>query len=250
LDFTSRNKYTLSPIEYNSKDNLRIYQEKKVNEMYNVALYLVALAGSFSLGYGIMRLGFPKNQGLVGEQKAGWGYLFGGIIFIPSIGAAMLFGDIGFFILSPLICFVLAMMMYVMRITGHEVDSTPLVAEETHKREIPQRLLTKEEKERKLSPLSAAPSAAPVRAVRVKDQLSKSDMKLDVKMMKEVKRGTSDLEERDKQKAKQEALDRLRSFARQMKSGEEAPAKTKQAKKAVEEESDEITEEDLKRLEE
>ncbi len=209
---------------------------------------MVALLGSFSIGYGVMRLGFPDKQALVGEQKIGWGYLFGGMIFVPSIGAAMLFGDQGFFILSPIICFFLALTMYVKRISGHEVDNTPLLADEGYRHNVPERILTKEEKEKRNSPLASQAPAPVMRGVKVKDQISQKDLKLDVKMMKEVKRGTSELEQKDKQKEKQEALDRLRSFARQMNKGEES--KSKPAKKKVEEESDEISEEDLMKLEE
>jgi hypothetical protein len=109
-------------------------------------LYLIFLAGSFSIGYSLLRIGFPEFQEKEITQKIGMGYLVGLIVFIPSI-LSIFFTVEKFFFLFALGSYgFIAMVMFLVRTYYKKEETAQLIPENTFKK-IPKKALTKEEQE-------------------------------------------------------------------------------------------------------
>jgi len=174
----------------------------------DIVFYLLALVGSFSLGYGILRTGFPRMQEAGKIKKIGYGYGLGAIVFVPGIVAASTFGDKGFFLVSGVVFACLFGVMLVKRVAGKEKDASPLVKEEKTKIELPRKVLTDEEK--------SGNEVGVVSADKTREQIFKEK---EPSVIAAVKKDTLKMEQKRIDKEKEEALKKLRSFAREIKTG-------------------------------
>ncbi len=110
-------------------------------------LYLIFLVGSFSIGYSLIRIGFPEVQEKSIMEKIGMGYLIGLIVFLPSI-LSIFFTFEKFFFLFALGSYgFIAMIMFIVRSYNKKEDLVELNKKEFFNK-IPKKALTKEEQEK------------------------------------------------------------------------------------------------------
>ena len=110
-----------------------------------VWLYALALVGSCSVGYSLLRLIYPEKQSASIGEKIGYSYGIGLIVFLPGIISIVMLGDKLFFIGSGAVYLVLFIAFYAKRKASGLADNEELVVQKT-KRFIPTRVLTDEEK--------------------------------------------------------------------------------------------------------
>ncbi len=109
-------------------------------------LYLIFFLGSFSLGYAIIRIGFPKTQEKSFIEKIGQGYLMGLIIFLPSILSIYFELEKFFFLFAAGSIGFISIIMLIIRTYLKKEDDVNLISD-SNKQFIPNKVLTKEEKE-------------------------------------------------------------------------------------------------------
>lgn len=108
------------------------------------ALYLIFLVGSFSIGYSLLRIGFPEFQEKEFKEKIGMGYLIGLIVFLPSI-LSVFFNVEKFFFLFAISSYAfIAIVMFIVR-TYYKKEETTQLIKENYFHKIPKKALTKEE---------------------------------------------------------------------------------------------------------
>jgi len=113
----------------------------------DMIIYPLILLGSFSTGYSLLRVGFPKKQELSYLEKGAYGLIFGVITFAPAIYVGIQIGISGFFITAILAYLLFFSILYTKRFFLHETDSVELIKETKSKERIPLSVLTNEEKE-------------------------------------------------------------------------------------------------------
>lgn len=113
--------------------------------MMNI-LYLISFLGSFSLGYSILRIGFPEIQKDTLTKKIGIGYITGLVILLPAIATIFLNLEIFFFLFVIGAYGFLATIMFIVRIYYNKIDDVELV-EPKENNYIPKKALAPEEKE-------------------------------------------------------------------------------------------------------
>jgi len=181
-----------------------------------MVFYLITLLGSSSLGYSLLRAGFPKTQALKTTNKVLYGYIIGLIIILPAMLTAFYFGAGSFFLMLGLIYCLLFAVFIAKRISFGEVDNVELIKEKKKKIAIPKRILThkdaKENRERneKTEQLIKKPIITPT---RIKEQIFKEKQP---NVIAELREKTTKIEEEKKQVAKKDALKKMGSLAKQL----------------------------------
>jgi hypothetical protein len=113
--------------------------------LIDLLIYLVSVAGSFSIGYSIIRLGWPETQGFSVTEKISYAFLAGLPISIISIIVAFGFGAKYFFFMFGALYALFIAVAFAKRISFEETDSTQLVKKK--KRElIPEKILAGDKK--------------------------------------------------------------------------------------------------------
>jgi hypothetical protein len=107
----------------------------------------LTLLGSCSLGYSLLRAGFPQKQNIKKIEKLAYSYALGILIFIPGMIIALIINEQFFFLITAIIYIILFSIFMAKRKYNHETDNVNLIVEKT-KIIIPNKVLTKEEKEK------------------------------------------------------------------------------------------------------
>lgn len=110
-------------------------------------LYITSLLGSFSIGYSLLRIGFPEYQEKTSLEKIGYGYLVGIIVFIPSIISVFLTNEKFFFLFATGSFAVIFIAMLIIRTYYQKKDKAELIKKE-FSRYVPKKAMTKQERER------------------------------------------------------------------------------------------------------
>lgn len=137
--------------------------------------FVYSAIGSAPLGYFLLRLGFPKTQNLNSLKKAGYSFLLGLIVIIPSIIISQTVLET--FLITTIIIFtILGLIFYARRIIANETDNVVLTIE-ARKREIPDAVLTTKEKEEKKVKIESVTEKEPAsfdsNSIKVKGEIFK-----------------------------------------------------------------------------
>jgi len=184
-----------------------------------IELIAYFLAGSFSLGYGAARVGFPQVQQFDTLKKIGIGFAFGLIFFGFSAGLTFLTGNTGtFFLIAAFIIGVSFVGLLAKRVFLGEEDIEIIQPKKTY---------TRTEGENAEHPSQEAverikPSITFEQGLMIKTK--GEGEKAGARVFKEkesnilgtINETTNSIEEADIEKKKKEALERLRKSARQI----------------------------------
>ena len=211
-----------------------------------IVFYLLTALGSSSLGYSLLRTGFPKTQALETMNKILYGYALGLVVVLPAIATAMYFGAGSFFLMLGVIYGLLFAGFIAKRFSFEEKDDIPLVEKEKDNITIPRKILKKENKvestltdrhpiiatnKTKTTPARINTNSSPI---KIKEQIFKEKQP---NVIAELREKTTKIEEEKKQVEKENALKKMKSFAKQIE-------KNKNKKKNY----DEIDEDELSNL--
>ena len=204
-----------------------------------LVFYILALLGSSSLGYSLLRTAFPKTQSLEMMNKVLYGYALGAIVVVPAMVTALFFGATSFFLILGLMYALLFIIFIAKRISYNENDGVKLKKEEKVEVAIPRRILTKEEKEGRSNIIKKPIKAkqiirnTPVAQIKIKEQIFKEKQP---NVIAELREKTTKIEKEKKLNEKEEALKKMKSFAKQI------------DKKKKKKNSNEINEDELSNL--
>jgi hypothetical protein len=112
-----------------------------------LVLYIISILGSFSIGYALLRIGFPEFQEKNLADKILYGYLIGLIISLPSIISIFFTSERFFFLFFITSIAIVFIIMQAIRVYYKKEDTAEL-NEKNSFGYIPKKVLTKEEKER------------------------------------------------------------------------------------------------------
>jgi len=203
-----------------------------------IIFYVLALLGSSSLGYSLMRTGFPKTQNFELLNKIIYGYALGLVVVVPAVATAWFFGAASFFLMLGIIFGLLFIIFIAKRISYADIDNIPLQKEEKKKVFIPKKVLTLEEKEidrdvEEKVKVAIQPSI--VRPAKIKEQIFKEKQP---NVINQLRKKTTAIENEKNKEDKADALAKMKNFAKQI--------NAKKAKKST----DEIDEDELSSLDE
>lgn len=206
-------------------------------------IYAFFVLGSFSPGYLVLRTGFPSVQNMGKIQKMSLGYILGLILFGLPILAVTLF-EINSIYYSVLCITLIALffgVMLVKRISLKETD--PLIPKEEKKKkavvqEIPSEIIQKSQTTPQKKIVFEQGLVVKSKDSETKKQVFKEKPS---NIVNTIRKNTIEIEDKNKENEKNEALERLRKFAQQIKLSK------KQTKKE-DEESGEIEEDLLSKL--
>jgi len=187
-------------------------------------LYAGSAIGSVSWGYFLLRTGFPITQSYNKVKKLLLSYVLGLIVFGAGIGFAFTVSENFFFAASCFALAVLFLALAIKRVLLQQKDFVPLKKEETYAT-LPKRVLTSEESGLRIVKQD---SNAKKNEQVFKEQETKVNG-----ILSEVAQGTSQFEQKNSDREKEEALGRLRALAKQIKGTEKIDKENKK------EESDE-----------
>ncbi|MBT4870130.1 MAG: hypothetical protein HON47_00985 [Candidatus Diapherotrites archaeon] len=184
-----------------------------------LVFYILTLLGSSSLGYSLLRTAFPKTQSLGMMNKVLYGYALGAIVVVPAMVTALFFGATSFFLILGLMYALLFIIFIAKRISYNENDGVKLKKEEKVEVAIPRRILTKEEKEGRSNIIKKPIKAkqiirnTPVAQIKIKEQIFKEKQP---NVIAELREKTTKIEKEKKLNEKEEALKKMKSFAKQI----------------------------------
>jgi hypothetical protein len=188
-----------------------------------VFLYVLALLGSCSVGYSLLRIGFPEKQDSEISEKLGYSYGLGLVVFLPGIISIAMFGEKLFFIISGIIYVVAAIALYIKRRQEGLEDNVELVENKKEIR-IPKKVLTDEEKEEKIDydsttdiktdPTKNMQSGKIDNKIKVKEQIIKEKQPNVIAKLREK---TTNVENDEDKRKKEVALQRLKGLAKKVK---------------------------------
>ncbi len=203
--------------------------------------YAYFMLGSFSLGYSLLRIGFPKIQEEDLLKKIVYSYLLGLIIFGTGLIAGETLGIEAFIVFSLVMYFFLACAMYIARIATKQTDSAKLIKEKD-KINVPQKALSKEEKAAKINAENEEKTKKEEKKEPIKGEIFKVK---ESNVIAELRRKTAKTEESQKTEEKEKMLKKLREYAKDInKKGEKQKKQEKDLKDELEEELIEQTAEE------
>ena len=163
----------------------------------------------------------------------------GAIVVLPAMVTALFFGATSFFLILGLMYALLFIIFIAKRISYNENDGVKLKKEEKVEVAIPRRILTKEEKEGRSNIIKKPIKAkqiirnTPVAQIKIKEQIFKEKQP---NVIAELREKTTKIEKEKKLSDKEEALKKMKSFAKQI------------DKKKKKKNSNEINEDELSNL--
>jgi uncharacterized membrane protein YgaE (UPF0421/DUF939 family) len=110
-------------------------------------LFIVSFIGSFSLGYMILRTALPEKQSASLQEKLGYSYALGIIMFIPSFIVASSISAKSFFLIFIITFIIFFIGALVKRKMDNSEDEIELIKEEKSE-VIPKKILKKEREEK------------------------------------------------------------------------------------------------------
>lgn len=186
-----------------------------------VWLFALALIGSCSVGYSLLRLIYPEKQDATFGEKIGYSYGIGLLVFLPGIISVAMLGEKLFFIVSGIAYLILFIAFYIKRKQAGLEDTAELV--ENNKRIfIPKKVLTDEEKANKEQYKSVPENNARINnrlsqktidSVKVKEQLFKEKQPNVIAKLREK---TLNIETQKKEEERDKTLAKLKSLETQL----------------------------------
>ncbi|MGI6589545.1 MAG: hypothetical protein ACOX1V_02670 [Candidatus Iainarchaeum sp.] len=206
---------------------------------YYILIYSFIILGSYSLGYGLIRIGFPLIQKKTLIEKIAIGYLGGLIIFIPSFFIIEIFGlnEIYYIAFSLIILLALMLSLFLKRTILNEED--PLIEKETLQPTIPNQpkenyaKLVKEDTKKENTKKIIFGQELMVKSRNKKEQVFKEENK-----------NTNDKEDSPLGVQKESIMSKLREYAQDVKN------RPKESKKKIEKDEIEEDEELMQLIEE
>ena len=189
----------------------------KVSNEMDVILYVVILLGCVSVGYSLLRLGFPEKQSSKKIDKIAYGYLLGIIVFLPAMASIFYLGDNFFFVISGITYTILFIIFGVMRKANKKTDSVELKKEEVI-HSIPKKVLTNDEKA--IIANKGPESFDSTENYAGGNVINENELKKQIfkdgtpNVIDKLREKTTQMETLDEDKARKVALDRLRQAAR------------------------------------
>ena len=196
-----------------------------------VVLFGASLLGSVSIGYSLLRVGFPDKQSLPITEKLAYGYGFGILTFLPAMAIAITYSEKSFFLIAGIFYLFLFTLLYAKRIYNNESDNVELIIENTHI-PLPNKVLTDEEKEGKGSFIpklkkeeTVIPNkkenkkritASPLRIVNDKSEKEHIFKEKETNVIEKLRKKTIQINKEDKDKQQQKTLSKLKGFAKQI----------------------------------
>ncbi|MBT4192615.1 MAG: hypothetical protein HOE11_04870 [Candidatus Diapherotrites archaeon] len=187
-------------------------------EMF-IWLFALALVGSCSVGYSLLRLIYPEKQDAGFGEKIGYSYGMGLLVFLPGIISVAMLGEKLFFIVSGIVYVILFIAFYIKRKQSGLEDNVELVAN-NKKTFIPRKVLTDEEKADKEQYNSVSKnnvqvdnrlSQKTIDSVKVKEQLFKEKQPNVIAKLREK---TLNIETQKKEEDREKTLAKLKSLER------------------------------------
>jgi hypothetical protein len=209
-------------------------------------VYGFFLLGSFSLGYSLLRIGFPQTQKAEYTKKVLYGYIMGILIFGIPIATIYIMNleEYYFFLASIVVYILVSAVLFTKRISLKETDPE-IIKDKKRKIQIPERAMEKPKpKEKKMGFEHGLMVNA--RPAEIKKQVFKEK---DNNILKALQSKTREMENKNKEKEKNEALERLRKEALQIKEKTEKQTKKKKNELEEAESMDEVEEELLDNME-
>lgn len=162
-------------------------------------LFVLAFLGSFSLGYSLLRTGFPSKQDSIISEKIGFSIVFGILVFIPGFVISNVY-EKSFFLIAIIFYIILFLVFMAKRIYFNEKDTAELVEEKEI--EIPQKIKKAVEKENT--------KKAPVKkeAQPFKDKKNK--------IIKQIQENTLKIKTKTEKSEKEKALEKLKGSAKRL----------------------------------
>ena len=182
-------------------------------------LFALALVGSCSVGYSLLRLIYPEKQDAGFGEKIGYSYGMGLLVFLPGIISVAMLGEKLFFIVSGIVYVILFIAFYIKRKQSGLEDNVELVAN-NKKTFIPRKVLTDEEKADKEQYNSVSKnnvqvdnrlSQKTIDSVKVKEQLFKEKQPNVIAKLREK---TLNIETQKKEEDREKTLAKLKSLER------------------------------------
>lgn len=213
----------------------------------NLIWAIFFILGGFSTGYSLLRTGFPNALNWDLTRKLIPSFIIGAIVFgLPALITQGFGISSNYYFLICLIVFALiGILLYAKRVTYNETD--PLIEKQSKRRTaIPEKVLTKEERERK--GIGEAQGKAhdfehgllvkTVKVVKPEDVKKQVFKEKNTNVIRDIDKKTKELENREKEKQKNEILKKLRASAKEI------------DEEAEKEETEEIEEDLLNRISE
>ncbi|MDD3083430.1 MAG: hypothetical protein PHP82_00205 [Candidatus ainarchaeum sp.] len=174
--------------------------------------YGIAIAGSFSIGYSLLRIILPKKQEANILEKISYSYALGLIVFLPGMILSLLIFEKFFFITASIFYAILFIIFFIIRKKFNLVDDVKLL-EEKKIIYIPKKVLTKEEKMKNKEIDYEKPNLDIISEKETKKQLFK-EKKLNV--IENLREKTLEIKEKKSDDNRKETLERLKGFAEQV----------------------------------
>ncbi|VVB74808.1 Uncharacterised protein [uncultured archaeon] len=185
-----------------------------------IELIAFFLAGSFSIGYGAARVGFPAVQQFDALKKIGAGFAFGLVFFGISAVLTLLSGNNGtYFLIVAFITGISFVGLFAKRIFLGETDMEIIQPKKEHAR-APDAAQTETGPEE--SALSTRPAITFEQGlmIKTKGEGEKAGARVfkekESNILRKLNETTKGIEEADLEKKKKEALEKLRKSARQI----------------------------------
>jgi hypothetical protein len=208
-------------------------------------IYAFFILGCFPVGYLILRTGFPFTQKLSGLKKIGISYLIGLIIFgLPIILLEfMKISEKYFFVVCFVFFATIFIIFYAKRIIFEEKE--PVMSFEGKKKIT---LVQKKEEENKVTPKKISfEQGLMIKSNKREEETKKQVFKeKEGNILKVLEKNTKEIESKNREEEKKEALKRLREFAKHAKLMNQTKNKNNSTKT---DEMDEIEEDLLNNLE-
>lgn len=113
--------------------------------MIDLVVYLASVAGSLSIGYSVIRIGWPETQGFTATEKISYGFMAGLPIAVISVIVAGGFGAKYFFFMFGALYALFAAVALAKRVSFSEKDSAP-VARKKRRERVPEKILAGDKK--------------------------------------------------------------------------------------------------------
>ena len=196
-----------------------------------VVLFGASLLGSVSIGYSLLRVGFPDKQNLPLKEKLAYGYGLGILTFLPAMVMAITYSERSFFLIAGIFYLFLFTALYAKRVYKNESDTATLIVEKRIV-PIPNKVLTQEEKEGKgrfvsklkqeenIIPVTSKPKkriiASPLRVVNDKPRKEQIFKEKETNVIEKLRQKTIQINKEDEDTKQKDTLSKLKGFAKQI----------------------------------
>ncbi|MDD4251105.1 MAG: hypothetical protein PHX27_02845 [Candidatus ainarchaeum sp.] len=181
-------------------------------ELLQGLFYGITLLGCFPIGYSLIRLILPQKQDSPLIDKIGYSYALGLIVFLPGMILALMVFEKLFFIITGIIYAIIFTIFFIKRKRDNLQDTIELTKEKIVEK-IPQKILDEEERNENLAKNVFNKKPKIITPQETKKQLFKEKMPNVIEKLRE---NTLKIKEKKEYTDKEETLNRLKNFAKQI----------------------------------